>query len=81
MRFIEAVLEDAIISQLGLTEAGAETPYDEASVLLLAYLEPDLFEATSGFFTTEGFSVVTEMVIDHSLQGQMDKLTLSSGRD
>ncbi len=79
-KFLETVLEQALIDVLNLVEAGAETPWEDAGVLLQKILEPDVFETTAGFFATQAFNVVGEMTIDHSVVGRMKVGTLTSGR-
>ncbi len=50
LQFIDHVLERAQLHLLGLFEAGAETPFEEASALLRSYLDPSVLEETGGVF-------------------------------
>ncbi len=47
MMFLESTLEDMMKSIVGLTEAGATTPYVDASTFLAELLEPSLYEQTA----------------------------------
>lgn len=80
LQYVEHVMERMFVDALGLTEAGAETPYEEAAVLIFAHVEPAVFEESTGWFDTEAYRTVFEAVIDHSLQGNFDGMVLSSGR-
>ena len=65
-------LERAILHQMGVFEAGAETPWEEASSLLRQHLNPDVFEGTAGLFFTQGEYIFTgEASIDHSVTGDL----------
>ena len=80
IKYIDHTLERMQMDVLGLTEAGAETPWEESTALIFKHLEPDVYEATAGFFQTENYEVVAELVVDHSVKGDFDKMTISSGR-
>lgn len=79
VQYMEMTLEQALIKFMGLTEAGAETPWEEAAALLRKHLEPDLFEETAGAWGQMTWSVFVDAVIDHSVEGTMGKLTLGTG--
>lgn len=53
IQYAEATLERSLIDQLVLVEAGAETPFEEASDTMRQYLAPNVFELTAGSFVTE----------------------------
>lgn len=78
--YMGEVLHRAMLHLLGLTETGAETPFEEASALLKEHLEPDVYTEDSGVFVTQGFTVYTEMTVDHSVPGMLKPTMLSSGR-
>ena len=80
LKYGSLILERAMTELLGLTEAGSETPWVEATSLLLKHLEPDVFEETSGAFITENYNMMYEMVVDHSVVGEFGKIAISSGR-
>lgn len=50
-------LEQAFVELLGQVEAGAESPYEDASAFLVDYLEPDMFEETAGRFIDQSWTV------------------------
>ncbi len=72
IQYIEATLEDALIDQLGLDEAGANAPYTDASVLLRKYLAPNILEVTSGAFSATAFNVFMELEFRVLVPGKMD---------
>lgn len=80
MRYIDHVLERAQLSLLGLTEAGAETPWDEASTLLRKHLRPKVLEITAGNFTAVSWLGTGEMRFDVSVEGTMKNRTIDLGR-
>lgn len=80
LRYIDEVLSNSMRQQLGLVEAGAETPWEEATLLLRKVVEPDVHEANANSFVTEGFDVYGELLVDFSVEGSMQKLVISGGR-
>lgn len=78
VKYIGNVVMRALMDHLGITETGAESPWEEASALLKEHLEPDVFEETSGHFFAEQFNVTTELMVDHSVPGELSNLVLSS---
>lgn len=80
VKFIKHVLERAILHEMGLVEAGAETPWTEATDIMRAHLEPNILEVTAGFYKTETFEVQAEMLVDHSVVGELGRITISGGR-
>lgn len=52
VKYIDFVLEQMLIHQLGLVETGSETPWEEASALMRKYLMPDIVEENSASFGT-----------------------------
>lgn len=80
VKFVDHVMERMLMDVLGLTEAGSETPWEEATALIFKHVEPDVFEETADFFTQEPYNVVTEFTCDHSVDGTMPKALISSGR-
>lgn len=59
IKYINVVLEQAWMDILGLTEAGAETPWEDAADLLEDLLEPNIHEETAGSFTGQTWVVFT----------------------
>ncbi len=80
IKYIDHVLEMAMMDLLGITEAGAETPWEEASALLKDYLDALLFETNSGTFVGIGWMAVGELVFDIVVPGRMPAKVLTGGR-
>jgi len=72
IQYTEATLERALMDQLAITEAGATTPWLQASDTLRTYLAPDTFEETAASFIANAWRVFG--VCEWSLQvpGTMD---------
>lgn len=51
LQYLQNVLELAFRHAVGLTESGAETPWEEAAALIRDVLEPTIHEETAGDFT------------------------------
>ncbi len=79
VKYIGNVLERAMLHLFGLVEAGAETPWEEATALLKLHLEPDVFEENAGFWQSASWRVFARGIIDHSVVGEMEKITVSTG--
>ena len=80
VKYIGHVLERALLHVLGLVEAGAETPWEEATALLQKHLDPDPLEETGARFGSLTWHLMAEMTIDHSVPGELGKKTISLGR-
>ncbi len=80
IQFIDHVLERAQLHLLGLFEAGAETPFEEASALLRSYLDPLILEETASSFVGINWNMLGEMVVDLSVEGTMPKTLVTTGR-
>ncbi len=80
VKYIEEVLERALLHTLGLVEAGAETPWEEATTLIQQHLDPDVHEETASSFVTGNTDALGTLMVDHSVPGRLDKLTISGGR-
>lgn len=80
VKYASQMLEQAMISLIGLEESGAETPWEDQVDLLQEHLEPDLFEQTSGLYTSQTWTAVGDMKISHSVTGRLDLKSLSTGR-
>ncbi len=80
LQFIDHVLERAQLSLLGLTEATAETPWEEAAVLLRNYLDPSILEETGGVFLPLTWKMLGEVEIDLTVEGTMPKRMIEGGR-
>lgn len=71
VKYAGEMIKKAHMDLLGLTESGAETPWEEATDLLQKHLLPDMVEVTANSFATQTWTVVTEAVIDHSVKGEL----------
>ena len=80
VKYIGHVLQRALLHVLGVVEAGAETPWEEATALLQKHLDPDMLEETGNRFVASTFNVTTQMTVDHSVVGELAKQTITTGR-
>jgi len=80
VKYLGELMHMALVDVLGLSEAGAESPWEEATDLLQEHLDPDVFENTAGAFFSSGYNVYTEATIDHSVVGDFEKMTITTGR-
>lgn len=80
VKYMSHILERAMLHVLGVVESGAETPWEEATALLVKQLDPDLYEETAGRFQSENFDVFTEAMVDMSVVGDIGKVAVSTGR-
>lgn len=80
LKYIGHVLERALLHLFGVVETGAETPWEEATALLKAHLEPDVFEETGGFFGGVTWETVCRGIVDHSVEGELGKQAITTGR-
>ena len=78
VKFMGDTLKRGLMSLIGLTEAGAETPWDEAVDLLQEHLDPDPFELTAGRWGADTWNVFTRAMIDHSVRGEIGVTTVSA---
>lgn len=80
MKYIGHVLERALLHLLGIVEAGAETPWEEATALLKKHLEPDPFEQTATQMTANSWFITARGIVDHSVEGRLGQTSISTGR-
>lgn len=81
VKYMRSVLERALMNVLGLVEAGAETPWEEASVLIKEHVDPNFFEASGlGTLATTAWNVQGEARINHSVVGDLKVGRLTTGR-
>lgn len=79
-KYFREVMKRAMLHQIGLTEAGAETPWEEATALIKTHLEPDVREQDANRFAGGQWEVATRMIVDHSVVGELAQATVSTGR-
>jgi len=80
VKYLGETLTLALHEVLGLTEAGSETPWEEAADLLQRHLDPDVLEITDGFYNNVTLKCMGEMTVDHSVVGDLQLGTISTGR-
>lgn len=80
IKYIDHVVERGLLHVLGIVEAGAETPWEEATALLQEYLEPDTHEQTAGRFASGSYETYTRQMYDISVPGTMEQAAISTGR-
>lgn len=75
-RYMGEVLRLAIMDLIGLTEAGATTPWEEATDLLLKHLLPDVVEETAGVMGSVSWDATTMATFHQMVPGTLGKNTL-----
>jgi len=80
VKFLEDTLLAALKDLTGLTEPGAETPWEEATDILQEYLDPDIFEEDAGAWVNDSVNFFGEAHFDVSLTGTMAVSGLSGSR-
>lgn len=73
LQFIDEVMERALLHVLGLTELGAETPWEEATALLRRHLDPSVLEASGGIFQPTTWNISGVMGFDVDVQGRLPR--------
>lgn len=73
LQFIDEVLERAMLHVLGLVEAGAETPFEEATALLRQHLDPSVLEVSGGIFQPTTWNLVGEAQMTIDVQGSLPR--------
>lgn len=79
IQFIDMVVQQAMMSLLGLTESGAETPWQEATALLEDYLVPPMLEVTASSFNLINWVCVGEMTFKIIVEGNMQQRSIDLG--
>ncbi len=77
LQYIDHVMERAMLNLLGVQEAGAETPWEEATTLLKKYLRPLVMEEDAASFVPVTWNVHGEMDYVIEVEGRMGRRTLS----
>lgn len=79
-KYVGELLHQVTTRLLGLVQAGAETPYQEALDLVKKLIEPDVVEKTGGSYFAKTWHTSLSGIVDWSVPGLMDRITLTSGR-
>lgn len=77
LQYMEYALQQAWMSLVGLTETGAESPYEDAMNLIANYMEV-FHEATAGDFAAITWNALGKATFDVTLPGSADKIQLTA---
>ena len=80
IKYIRHVLERAVLHVLGVVEAGAETPWEEATALVKSYLDPDIYEQDGGAFISDTINIRGQAIFDLSVVGTLGRTAITTGR-
>lgn len=72
LMYLEVALEQMFMSIAGLTETGAESPYEESLAFIASLVEDEVFEEDAGSFIATNFTVYTIATFDISVPGQVN---------
>lgn len=78
LQYLEVALEQAFMSLVGLTEAGAETPYVDSMTFIAELVEDVVFEETALSFTPTSWNVYCISTFDISVPGKIAMGVLTS---
>lgn len=78
LQYMEQALEQMFIDLIGLTETGAESPYEESTAFIADLLEAAIMEDNSGAFTAVTWRVFSNATYDISVPGRVTLGTISS---
>lgn len=78
LQFLEVALENAFMSLVGLTEAGAESPYEESLAFIAELIEDIVLEDAAGSYAPATWRCFTNATFDISVPGRIAIGTLSS---
>ncbi len=78
LRYLEQTLENAFMSLVGLTEAGAETPYEESMAFVAQLLESNFLESGITAFVEQSWRVIAKATFDITVPGRVAIKTISS---
>lgn len=79
IKYLEIVLEQAWMFLVGLVEAGAESPWEDAANFVDDLLEPQPFEDDAASWFTDTFKVWSEWTFDISVPGRREFNILTGG--
>lgn len=78
LQYMGYTIERMMIQLVGLTEAGAESPFEDAANLLTGFLQ-QFIEETAGSFAPVTWTAFTEATLSMTLRGDLRQTTLSAG--
>lgn len=73
VKYIDFILEQMLIHQIGLVETGAETPWEEASALMRKYLMPDVEEENAAAWAAVSYRYWGEARFGIMVPGSLPK--------
>ena len=80
IKYVDHVLERALISLFGIVESGAETPWAEATALLVKQLEPTMHELNAGAYVSLTYRAFIDAQINFEVEGELAKGVITTGR-
>ncbi len=80
VKYARNMLERAMLHVFGLVEAGAETPWEEATALLQKHLDPDMIEDVAATFVGSTWDYGVKALFDHSVPGEVSIKAVTTGR-
>lgn len=78
IRYMADTAKNAWLQAVGLTESGAETPYEEAATVMSAFLER-FFEQTSGAMFAQAWRAFVDMRYEIEVEGELSIGSISAG--
>ncbi len=79
LKYVDMTIEQAFVSLLSITEAGAETPWDDAITFLANMVEAVVYEDTAGDFVSAAWRVIAHATFDISVPGEIGGGTITGG--
>lgn len=78
IKYLEMTLEQAWMQLVGLVEAGAETPWEDAATLVEQVLEPTVVEITAGDFAAPAWNVFANLTWEVQVPGRRNFSNVSA---
>lgn len=78
LQYMDIFIEQMFIASLGLIEAGAESPYEEAELFISELLEDLVFEEDANSFDVQAWTVYCRATFDITVPGRPQLKVLSS---
>lgn len=79
VKYMESTLEMALMQHFGLLDVGAESPFEDAAILLRKYIEPDVGENNAGAWGAGTLKAFVNATLDVSAPGTMGKIQVGTG--
>lgn len=78
LQYMDIFIEQMFMASLGIIEAGAESPYEEAELFISELLEDTVFEEDANSFAGTNWTVYCRGTFDFTVPGRPQLKTLSS---